>query len=150
MVREGDRQFPYETGGVLLGYLVGDEAVVTEIVGPGPKAIHRRMSFVPDYDFHASSIAKVYESSGRMNVYLGEWHTHPEGVLRLSGKDRKTLIKVLRYKEARLATPLMVLLAGGARWEIAAWSCHCYRRFGMRTAKISPVRIEVYSPENGI
>lgn len=144
MVRESDAEFPRETGGVLLGYFAADQAVVTEIVGPGPKAIHRSMSFVPDYEFQASKIAAAYEASGRLHVYIGEWHTHPAGALRLSGKDRNTLIRVANHKEARLATPLMMLLAGGVRWDLAAWFCHYHRRFGLRAARISRIGIRTY------
>jgi integrative and conjugative element protein (TIGR02256 family) len=144
MVRESDAEFPYETGGVLLGYFVGDEAVVTDIVGPGPKAVHGSMNFVPDYDFQASRIAALYEASGRLHFYIGDWHSHPAGALRLSGKDRKTLARIAKYKEARLTTPLMILLAGRERWELATWCCQRHRRFGALMAKISAIRVRIY------
>jgi integrative and conjugative element protein (TIGR02256 family) len=144
MVRDANLKLPYETGGILLGYFAGENAVVTEIVGPGPKAIHRKMSFIPDYDFHTSSIAKSYDRSGRMHVYLGEWHTHPAGALRLSRKDRSTLENIVNYKEARLSTPLMFLLAGDSDWKLAAWVCYLHRRFGLTMAKINDIEIRTY------
>lgn len=57
-----------------------------------------------------------YEASGRLHTHLGEWHTHPGGALRLSGKDRNTLARVANHKEARLSTPVM--LVGTGRFEL--------------------------------
>lgn len=42
VTREADRAFPDETGGVFMGYWVRPrfEVVVTDVVGPGPEAVH--------------------------------------------------------------------------------------------------------------
>jgi integrative and conjugative element protein (TIGR02256 family) len=144
MVLEAEAKLPRETGGVLVGYFDVDEAVVTEVVGPGPKAVHLPMAFRPDHDFQTSRIAAAYETSGRFHVYLGEWHTHPAGALRLSRKDRGTLARIANHKEARVPRPLMIVLAGEQEWRLAAWSCHYGRRLGFPIPRISPVGIKTY------
>src|SRR3989442_1461190 len=81
MVVEARRRAPNETGGVLLGYWAdaGRQVVITDAVGPGPQAAHRRTSFEPDHEFQEAEIRRLYRGSGRRLAYLGDWHTHPRG-----------------------------------------------------------------------
>jgi hypothetical protein len=63
--------FPYETGGILLGYRGGvDELVVTAVIGPGTGARHSRYAFSPDQDFQEREVARIYRESGRNWNYL--------------------------------------------------------------------------------
>src|SRR3984957_16909674 len=144
MIREADGRSPNETGGVLMGYFSGNEAVVTEIAGPGPKAIHRKSSFSPDYEFQTERIAESYERSDRLSGYLGDWHTHPQGSLTLSSKDRGTLRRIAHYKEARVLTPVMLLLAGGRDWRIGAWSYEPRRVMGFGIGRVRQIAVKEY------
>src|SRR6266849_1420647 len=112
---EAQRAFPNETGGVLMGYWIDDasQVVITDVVGPGPRAIHYTKSFVPDHDFQEERIARIYEESDRIWTYLGDWHTHPHGSSSLSRRDRQTLRAIAMHSEARCPLPLMAILAGG-------------------------------------
>jgi integrative and conjugative element protein (TIGR02256 family) len=110
--------YPLETGGLLIGYFANDDVVITDGIGAGPKAIHRRYSFVPDTEFQERELARLYNASGRLHTYLGDWHTHPEGAPALSLRDRRTLARIGRHSEARLPRPLMLVFAGGPyTWE---------------------------------
>lgn len=122
MIAEADRIFPYETGGVLLGYWDESfkEVVIDRVLGPGPDAIHRRESFIPDARYHEQMIAYHYEASGRLHTYIGDWHTHPLSVPYLSRKDRRTLKKIAKHEEARAPIPIMTIL-GGPPWEMKVW-----------------------------
>jgi len=91
--RHARDRHPLEAGGLLLGWTddaTGD-AVVAAIVGPGPAAKHGRTSFLPDHDWQRAELARRHAGSGRVHVYLGDWHTHPSGSGRPSGRDRGTL-----------------------------------------------------------
>lgn len=129
MTRNADAHAPNETGGVLLGYWAsaaatqsgGVDAVVTAVVGPGPRAEHRPFTFAPDYDYQEQEIARVYEESGRRWQYLGDWHTHPEGGPWLSDKDLATLTRIAEAPAARATSPVMLVLVGGAPWAPHAW-----------------------------
>jgi integrative and conjugative element protein (TIGR02256 family) len=124
MVKEADAHFPKETGGVLMGYFNRDKsiAVITDVIGPGLRSIHRRYSFVPDYEYQEKRIAEIYFKAGRLHTYLGDWHTHPGGNTSLSLSDRKALESIAVHKEARAPFPIMILLAGGPyKWEIKQW-----------------------------
>jgi integrative and conjugative element protein (TIGR02256 family) len=114
---------PLETGGALVGYWLSDAstAVVSDIVGPGPVAVHLEKQFVPDHCYQEKSIAAMYESSGRVVTYLGDWHTHPNGGKYLSDQDCTTLRRIAKYAGARARHPMMALLAGGPVWELTVW-----------------------------
>lgn len=117
---EADSFCPMETGGVLMGYWAGlDQVVITNIIGPGPKAIHKRYSFTPDDKWHTDGIARIYEKSGRVITYLGEWHSHPYGSPGLSIKDFVTLFRVAVHKPARNPRPIMGILHNNPQWELA-------------------------------
>jgi len=114
---------PNETGGVLLGYDAGNGLVVTAITGPGPKAVHERHAFVPDYDYQDAEIEIIYGKSQRRHTYLGDWHTHPDGGSALSSKDKRTLLRIARHRPARTLAPVMAILASGEPWRLTVWRC---------------------------
>lgn len=107
-----EETFPKETGGIFAGYFSGDDVIVTDVIGPGPNAVHKRWSFRPDAEFHESEIARIYAESNRMYYYIGDWHTHPNGAAGLSRTDRRTLSHIAKFKESRLNSPTMLILAG--------------------------------------
>lgn len=122
LFRESARAFPLETGGVLMGYQVGGDTVVTTIVGPGPAAQHRRTSYLPDHEYQELEIARIYRDSGRVFTYLGDWHTHPNGGLRLSATDTSTLKTISAHAAARLHRPVMMIAVGrNDDWKIGGW-----------------------------
>lgn len=115
--------FPKETGGVFIGYDAGNGLVVTAITGPGPMAVHVPYAFTPDYNYQDAMIEHIYHESGRCHTYLGDWHTHPVGSTALSSKDRRTLLTIARHRPARIAAPIMGILAGSDPWRLAVWRC---------------------------
>jgi integrative and conjugative element protein (TIGR02256 family) len=149
MKTEANRLFPCETGGVLIGYWTEDnsEVVVTRAIGPGPKAIHRRYSFIPDAEYHEKEIARYYKESGRLHTYLGDWHTHPQSIPYPSRKDRRTLKRIATHAEARADVPLMAIL-GGPPWSLKVWKCKPITVLKIALIfQISPINLRVYSVE---
>ena len=125
LLEEALRKMPLETGGILLGYRSsGEEIIVTTIAGPGPKAGHRTNSFVPDDAYHRQAIRQHYQQSGRTEVYLGDWHTHPYAAAYLSERDKKTLRKIADFEFARLPNPLMLII-GTRPFQARAWTHAC-------------------------
>jgi integrative and conjugative element protein (TIGR02256 family) len=111
-----------ETGGMLLGYRAGRQIVVQAVVGPGPKARHSRGSFSPDGAWQETEFTLVYEQSGRMTTYLGDWHSHPGGGLAPSRRDLRTARRVAATPEARTREPLTMILAPVAnQWRAGGW-----------------------------
>lgn len=136
----GNAWLPHETGGVLIGYCTDAGYVVTQIIGPGPKAKHGLMSFEPDQEFHEAEIARVYGESGRMLTYLGDWHTHPNSTAYLSGTDRQTAERIALHKKARLPRPLM-LVAAPPTDQYKVW---IYSKTGKKSGIFTEGEIIVY------
>jgi len=118
---EAARRDPYETGGVLLGYWAEESAVIADMVGPGPSAVHGPHRFVPDAEYQETEIAERYAASGRVITYMGDWHSHPGGEGRISRLDLRTLRRIAREPAARLVSPIMLVVFGGDPWRLAAW-----------------------------
>lgn len=86
--READEKFPLESGGTFMGWWADAKtAVVTAMIGPGPDASHGQSHFQPDQAWQLDQIAQHYHASGRREIYLGDWHSHPN-VLRNAQLDR--------------------------------------------------------------
>lgn len=119
---EADRHYPLETGGLLVGYRSGNEWVVQDVVGPGPAARHRQRSFDPDHAWHAAELQARFAGSGGRQIYLGDWHTHPDGLLALSHRDLRALRRIIASEQAQTPEPLSALLAGDpSQWRFAVW-----------------------------
>jgi integrative and conjugative element protein (TIGR02256 family) len=122
LLSQAKQYLPNETGGLLLGYRHSRTVIViTDAIGPGPAANHRRTGFDPDSAWQTRQIALRYEAAGRRITYLGDWHTHPGGTTALSRTDRRTLRGIARHSEARCPAPIMAVLADGEPWTIAVW-----------------------------
>lgn len=122
MIVEARHFAPKETGGVFIGYRARGEIVITDVVLSGPNAVHDRRSYRSDPLFESNEIARIYEQSGRMHSYLGDWHSHPAGSFRLSGKDKRALRTIARSEDARAEKPIMAILAGERDdWGIGVW-----------------------------
>lgn len=153
MTDEADRRYPLETGGVLVGYWTNaNAAVVTDFVGPGPASIYGRYSYQHDHVWEAEQIAFHYERSGRSHVYIGDWHTHPNATSgNLSGTDRRSIRRVIEFREARAAHPLMLLLFGRPRqWEAAIWVSALKPRWGWRSRLlVEPAMLQRFEAAEG-
>lgn len=112
-----------ETGGLLLGYWgeKSKEPVITDIVGPGPKAVHEETHFEPDYDFQEVELNSAYQCSGRKLTYLGDWHTHPKGSGELSDKDIATMARIAEFRKSRTPVPLMLVVVVHPNWTPWLW-----------------------------
>lgn len=134
ILSSAERAYPKETGGILLGYVDDASAVVvTAVVGPGPAARHSAHGFLPDSTWQQRQLEDIYEQSGRRCTYLGDWHTHPDGVPIPSWRDLRTLRRIATFGPARVEIPTMVILAGSETWEAVAWR--------WRVRVVGPVRV---------
>lgn len=136
MLDEARRAYPLETGGILVGYVASNnEPVVQHIIGPGPAARHKRQRFHPDHDWQCHRLDDIFEASSGRAVYLGDWHTHPDGRPHMSWLDRRTLRGIARHREAELARPLMLIGGGGPEgwdWRVHRYVSDCIAGFYIR------------------
>ncbi|MER9389897.1 Mov34/MPN/PAD-1 family protein [Mesorhizobium sp. M0435] len=132
MKTDAENWYGKETGGTFMGYWTSSgAAVVRAMIPAGPDASHERHRFQPDQDWQQAEIAKHYARSGRLDSYLGDWHTHPDAVSgQLSWKDRACLKTIIRTPAARNSTPILILMCGSpANWDLHPWVCRIQTRF---------------------
>lgn len=142
-VREAALCYPRETGGTFMGYWSagGDEVVITRLIAAGPRAFRARAAFEPDQQWQLAEIARHYCASGRREVYLGDWHSHPGAASgELSGTDRNVLSRIIRTPKARATRPISLVFWGGpGSWHVSAWVAT------LTTRILLPARLSVVS-----
>ncbi len=121
---EAESKAPLETGGILVGYWSADNnnVVVTDMVGPGPRAEHRKLTYKPDYSFHQQEMNRIYHEEGGTSMYLGDWHSHPGSSSHLSFLDKRTLRNIARFPGNYIDRPIMLVLGGTSKSEFAKWT----------------------------
>jgi integrative and conjugative element protein (TIGR02256 family) len=89
-----------EAGGLLLGrqILESDDLVIDDVSTPVRGDTRARMRFVRSKR-HQRFVDEAWAKSNGTRVYLGEWHTHPEGVPSPSSEDLRSWRKHLSDKQ---------------------------------------------------
>lgn len=139
---EAVNRAPNETGGILLGYEVPDRSalVITHLVAAGPGARSGRGLFEPDGRWQEREVARIYAESGRRASYLGDWHSHPDGIAAPSKKDHRTARTIARHRAARMRRPLMLIVANDDQF----WRIRVFRLSGR---KLRPAELNLYEPK---
>lgn len=103
-----------ETGGILIGYKdkIGNH-VITHATGPGPKAYHGITYFEADNKYCQNILNKIFDLTEGALTFLGDWHTHPWGALKLSSRDIKTFKELAIDKRFGTPEPIMVIYRPG-------------------------------------
>ena len=101
--------YPNESGGFLVGNYSSDmkRAVVKEMIIP-EKFISTPVSFQRD----TVGMNKVWEDLFNNGlIYLGEWHSHPNGTAFYSNTDKRALINIAESDSVTIANPIMVIFS---------------------------------------
>lgn len=109
-----------ETGGILLGHLVEDVAVVRHAGEPGPQAVRTPTFFLRDREA-AQRLANAAFAADA-SEWIGDWHTHVNGVPAPSRRDLRTYGRLLGDGELGFKVFISVIVAtpGG---QTEAWAC---------------------------
>jgi len=145
-VKMANKYSPLENGGVLMGYFTPskNEAVVTKPVGPGPEAEHSSHGFCPDNRFHTEEIEETFRKDRRI-IYIGDWHSHPNGNPNLSPRDKKTLKNISSYPASRLPNPVMLILYGDPdNWNYAAYQLFKEKRWWGTKYVYVPLQVKFF------
>lgn len=107
MRREAARFRFTETGGLLLGYRVKKDIVLTEATGPGPHAIHAPTFFKRDTLYCQGCLDEAYQRTEGAVTYMGEWHTHPHAGTHPSRRDVKAMTEIAQDVDYRQPEPVV-------------------------------------------
>lgn len=151
MHKIANQYYPYETGGMLLGYVArNSDVVVNAIIGPGPKAKHSRFRFMPDAIYQQAELESHFYKTEASETYLGDWHTHPRGSCQLSMIDKRTLARIARTSSSGTQHPVMAILCGGdANWRIGAvkFLDATTRRLFVKEHRVTPLELVTFASE---
>ena len=77
ILQESIREYPNETGGMLVGRFDGNYFSIDHATLPGPKAQHFPNRFMRDGDYSQRVLDMIVAKSKGQCDYVGEWHSHP-------------------------------------------------------------------------
>ncbi len=121
MTTNSGEHAPRETGGLLIGYVVGATLHVVEASPPGPHAEHRATAFTRDGAFSQRLLDARVSASDGVHDYVGEWHSHPFA-MGPSAKDVASMRRISMRSSYQCPFPVMLLCRRSWRtWRIEAY-----------------------------
>ena len=98
-----------ETGGPMVGYCRSDATlVITDVAGPGPRAICRMNSVTIDGQHSQQFCDQVFKATDGFCDYVGVWHCHPSLSLRPSQGD-ETAMKLMANTNGLTSKPVSLI-----------------------------------------
>lgn len=109
-----------ESGGILLGRLIleSDDVVIDVATQPAPEDRSWRFYFWRSNKPALRRVTEAWYASGGTQVYLGDWHTHPEDVPSPSCVDLRNWKRLLRKSKYEQGFLLFVIVG---RKETSVW-----------------------------
>lgn len=108
----GNKHFPKEFGGILIGEYSDDgkTAHVAEVVTP-----KNYKNSTTHFKRHVKDLNKLlkalYKESDGKTIYLGEWHSHPNGSAQFSNQDYKTMEEIATANGVKINCPLLLIVS---------------------------------------
>jgi integrative and conjugative element protein (TIGR02256 family) len=101
----------HEAGGILLGKVYEDSIIIDTVSTPSIEDKSGRYFFERNVKKAQEIVRRSWNESGGERIYLGEWHTHPEGKP-IASTDDKKLIKNMLH-ESRMEINFLIMLIVG-------------------------------------
>lgn len=110
MYKLGLHHYPFEFGGILVGVYSKDlkSCTITEVI-PALKFQNSPTLFERGTDGIIESLTKLYIQNPAAR-YVGEWHTHPNGVPHPSAIDIKTMHTIAEDVNVKITSPMLIIL----------------------------------------
>lgn len=109
-----------ESGGILCGFVCIDtfDLLITEMTVPCEGDVLKRNRFIRKSSEHIKIYKKLYETTNKTCLYIGEWHTHAESFPVFSKMDADNWKSI--SKKAK-CLPIQIHLIAGTR-AIKIWA----------------------------
>lgn len=113
-----------ETGGILIGRIEGNKAIIVRATGPGPNAKRTASVFERDIEF-AQGELDAEAAKGQGNLYVGEWHSHLVASPEPSGRDVLSMTGIAQASNYATDCPVMMICGFDPKTskvgEVKAW-----------------------------
>lgn len=101
--------YPHECGGIFVGRIETDDATIEQTMIPdhfdSSPVLFRRIA-----RFFNHWLNKIFRQSNGETIYIGEWHSHPDGVPFPSSTDFKAMQSIALGGKVRIQTPLLMIV----------------------------------------
>ncbi|NML68183.1 hypothetical protein HHL22_23530 [Hymenobacter sp. RP-2-7] len=114
-------RLPNETGGVLVGVFDTQHRrvyIVDHIPSPTDSQ-ESPIAYIRGVGGVSEELARISECTGRQVVYVGEWHSHPDGYSTQPSEDDKNLFATLQRESQTGGLPAVMAIAG--EHETTSW-----------------------------
>lgn len=101
--------YPNECGGVLAGRIQGHQAIITRMFMP-ERIQSTRVRFRRLVDRINIALKKLNDESCGEQLYLGEWHSHPNSLPIPSNTDLSAMCNITASGTVRLTTPFLLIV----------------------------------------
>lgn len=110
LYREGMKHYPKEFGGLLVGYYTDDfkTCMIRSSIIPN-KYKSSRYFFERGKEGLKQKLIEFYNSTPRL-IYVGEWHTHPDGIPSPSSTDLNAMIEIAECPDVSIENPILIIL----------------------------------------
>lgn len=99
-----------EAGGILTGKIFSDRIEITSCSTPSNLDTQKRFNFVRSYKSAQKFIDKVFQHSKGKEIYLGEWHTHPEHIPTPSNTDLQSFKQTITKNKLNSSIHFMIIV----------------------------------------
>jgi integrative and conjugative element protein (TIGR02256 family) len=105
---------PRESGGVLLGYMdaLAERIYVVDALSPPPDSYRSREEFGRGIEGLAPRVKQAMDRTANIVGYIGEWHSHPEGVEADPSRKDAFLLISLAETLRQDGVPALMLIVG--------------------------------------
>jgi integrative and conjugative element protein (TIGR02256 family) len=105
-----------EAGGVLLGRVYESEIVIEAATIPSVADRAGTFFFERSTRVSQEQVNHAWSSSDGEQIYLGEWHSHPQAIPEPSGRDRKMILNNLRQAKMEIDFLILVVVGWSDDW----------------------------------
>lgn len=100
-----------ESGGILIGNIIDkNDIIIHKITEPNSFDKSSRYGFERDKQIAQIILDFEFSNSGGRNIYLGEWHTHPEKNAIPSGQDKKMILQQFKRNKLNSQTICLIII----------------------------------------
>lgn len=111
MVAHGQKFYPKEYGGILVGrYVDNNSLVIIEDMVLPKNYKASAYSFERGNKRLKKALVRHFESTPSL-TYVGEWHTHPNGSTTPSETDTNALYQIAQHHNVFIENPILVIIS---------------------------------------
>lgn len=110
LIQFGKKHYPKEYGGILVGrYVDSDSMVLIEETVLPKKYKSSQYVFERGAEGLRKSLTKLFRNEPSL-IYVGEWHTHPDGQPIPSSTDLEAMKEIVNHAEVFIKNPLLLII----------------------------------------